>query len=83
MGKQPEMLAPMQARVVAVACHPAHEIAAVGYSDGTVLLVRSGDGAEVVARRPDGNSISALAWNDTGTRLAFGTEGDAAGILAI
>src|SRR5258707_15066836 len=35
MGKEPAMLAPLQARVSAVACHPKQDIMAVGYGDGT------------------------------------------------
>ena len=40
MGKEPAMLAPLQARVSMVACHPKQDIMAAGYSDGTVLMVR-------------------------------------------
>ena len=40
MGKEPAMLAPLQARVAVVACHPKQDILAAGYSDGTVLMVR-------------------------------------------
>jgi WD40 repeat protein len=83
MGKQPRMLAPLQARCVAAACHPLQEVAAVGYADGTLLLVRMGDGAEVLARRPDGHAVSALAWSGRGDRLAFGTEAGDAGIVAL
>ncbi len=43
------------------------------------LLVRISDGAEILARRPDGEPISALAWDAAGTTLALATEaGDAA-----
>jgi len=45
-GKEPAMLAPLQARVSAVACHPKQDILAAGYSDGTVLMVRLEDGAK-------------------------------------
>ena len=51
MGKEPAMLAPLQARVSMVACHPKQDIMAVGYSDGTVLMVRLEDGAEILVRR--------------------------------
>ena len=51
MGKEPAMLAPLQARVSAVACHPKQDILAAGYSDGTVLMVRLNDGAEILVRR--------------------------------
>ena len=51
MGKEPAMLAPLQARVAVVACHPKQDILAAGYSDGTVLMVRLEDGAEILVRR--------------------------------
>jgi WD40 repeat protein len=81
MGKQPAMLAPLQARVSAVACHPKQDIMAAGYSDGTVLLVRFEDGAEILVRRNSGVAVSALAWNSNGTLLAFAAEDGDGGML--
>jgi WD40 repeat protein len=81
MGKQPAMLAPLQARVSAVACHPKQDIMAAGYSDGTVLLVRFEDGAEILVRRNSGVAVSALAWNSKGTLLAFAAEDGDGGTL--
>ena len=81
MGKEPAMLAPLQARVSAVACHPKQDILAAGYSDGTVLMVRLNDGAEILVRKNGGAQVSALAWNAKGTLLAFGTEDGDAGML--
>jgi WD40 repeat protein len=81
MGKEPAMLAPLQARVSMVACHPKQDIMAAGYSDGTVLIVRLEDGAEILVRRNGSEPVSALAWNAKGTLLAFGTEDGDAGIL--
>ena len=83
MGKTPRMLAPRDTRVVAVACHPAQDVAAVGYADGMLLLVRLDDGAEVLARRPEGDAISAIAWSRGGDRVAFATEAGSAGILPL
>jgi WD40 repeat protein len=80
MGKEPRTLAPAAQRVAIAACHPKKEIAAAGYADGMVLLVRMQDGDELLARRPGGASISALAWNAAGTALAFGTEDGEAGV---
>src|SRR6202790_3761674 len=79
MGKEPAMLAPLQARVSAVACHPKQDILAAGYSDGTILMVRLGDGAEILVRRRNSAApVAALAWNAKGTLLAFAAEdGDA------
>ena len=54
MGKEPAMLAPLQARVSAVACHPKQDILAAGYSDGTILMVRLDDGAEILVRQRQG-----------------------------
>ena len=50
MGKQPQLLAPSEHRVEAVACHPKQDIVAAGYADGMVLLVRVEDGAEILAK---------------------------------
>jgi len=83
MGKEPAMLAPLQARVSMVACHPKQDILAAGYSDGTVLMVRLNDGAEILVRRNGSAAVSALAWNAKGTLLAFAAEDGDAGLLAL
>jgi WD40 repeat protein len=80
MGKQPRLLAPLEAGVAAVACNPKGEVLAAGYGDGTILLVRF-DGAEVLARTPGAGPVSALAWNAAGTLMAFGSEDGQAGII--
>ncbi len=84
MGKEPAMLAPLQARVSMVACHPKQDILAAGYSDGTILMVRLGDGAEILVRRRNGDApVAALAWNAKGTLLAFAAEDGDAGLLEL
>src|SRR5450432_1063778 len=83
MGKEPAMLAPLQARVSAVACHPKQDILAAGYSDGTVLMVRTGDGAEILVRKNGGAQVAGLAWNGKGTVLAFAGEDGDAGLLEL
>ncbi|MES1149464.1 MAG: WD40 repeat domain-containing protein [Bradyrhizobium guangdongense] len=81
MGKEPAMLAPMPARVSVVACNPKSDILAAGYSDGTVLMVRLEDGAEILVRKNGTPPIAALAWNAKGTLLAFSDEAGDAGLL--
>ena len=83
MGKEPAMLAPLQARATAVACHPKQDILAAGYSDGTILMVRMTDGAEILVRRNGGAPVAALAWNAKGTLLAFAAEDGDAGLLPL
>jgi WD40 repeat protein len=83
MGKEPAMLAPLQARVTQVACHPRQDIFAAGYSDGTILMVRMNDGAEILVRRNGAEPVSALAWNAKGTMLAFAAEDGDAGLLEL
>lgn len=83
MGQRPRLLAPTENLVVAVACHPAQAVVAVGYDNGMVLLVRLEDGAEILVRHPGGGAVSALAWNPAGSRLGFGTDGGVAGLLAL
>jgi WD40 repeat protein len=83
MGKEPAMLAPLQARVAAVACHPKQDVLATGYDDGTILMVRLTDGAEILVRRNGTASVSGLAWNAKGTLLAFAAEDGDAGLLEL
>jgi len=83
MGKEPAMLAPLQARVTAVACHPRQDILAAGYGDGTILMVRLTDGAEILVRRNGTAPVAALAWNGKGTWLAFAAEDGDAGLLEL
>jgi WD40 repeat protein len=81
MGKQPRLLAPSEHRVTVVACHPRQDIVATGYGDGMVLLVRIGDGAEILAKRPGDAPVTALAWSGDGLLLAWGAENGEAGII--
>jgi WD40 repeat protein len=83
MGKEPAMLAPLQARVSVVACHPKQDILAAGYSDGTILMVRMEDGGELLVRRNGTAAVAGIAWNAKGTLLAFSDEDGDAGILTI
>jgi WD40 repeat protein len=83
MGKEPLMLAPLQARVTQVACHPKQDIFAAGYSNGAILMVRLEDGAEILVRRNGAAPVSALAWNAKGTMLAFAAEDGDAGLLEL
>jgi WD40 repeat protein len=82
MGKEPAMLAPLQARASAVACHPKQDILAAGYSDGTILMVRMEDGGELLVRRRGPSPVAALGWNAKGSLLAFADEDGDAGLLA-
>jgi WD40 repeat protein len=83
MGKQPRLMAQSEARVAVVACHPRQPVVAVGYADGMVMLVRSDDGALILAKAAGASPVSALGWNAAGTVLAFGTEDGEAGILPL
>lgn len=81
MGKEPRMLAPSDHRITVVAAHPGQPIIAAGFDDGMVLLVRVGDGAEILARKPGAAPATALGWSADGNLLAFGTEDGDGGIL--
>jgi len=81
MGKQPKMFAGFAVRATTVACHPRQEVVAVGYADGTVLLVRIEDGAEVLAKGPGEGPVTALGWDGVGSLLAWGTEAGEAGVI--
>ena len=83
MGKEPAMMAPLQAKVTAVACHPKQDVLAAGYDDGTVLMVRMHDGAEILVRRNGTPQVTALGWNASGSWLAFSDETGEAGLLKL
>ena len=47
------------------------------------MLFRSriDDGAEVLAKKPGDAAVSAMAWDEVGSLLAFGTESGEAGVI--
>jgi hypothetical protein len=83
MGKPPLQLGAREVLATRVACHPKEEMVAIGYQDGMILAVRFADAEEAVMRLPGSGPVSALAWDDAGRRLAFGTEQGAGGIVTI
>ena len=82
MGKEPMMLAPLKARVSMVACHPKQDILVSGYSDGTILMVRMTDGAEILVRKNVGDPVAALGFSADGSLLAFADQNGEGGLLA-
>ena len=84
MGKEPAMLAPLRGaclhgRLPSEAGHLGG-----GLRDGTILMVRLTDGAEILVRRRNGDApVAALAWNAKGTLLAFAAEDGDAGLLEL
>lgn len=80
-GKQPYQVGARDALVTHVACHPKDELVAVGYRDGAIAIGPF-DGTEgSLIREPGESPVSALCWDKTGQRLAFGTEEGAAGLF--
>ena len=67
-----------------VACHPKQDILAAGYSDGTILMVRLNDGAEILVRRQWRRRRS-RRWPGTpkARMLAFADEDGDAGLLEL
>ncbi|MGB3501739.1 MAG: WD40 repeat domain-containing protein [Mesorhizobium sp.] len=84
MGKAPVELATRGDQMVtAVACHPKDEIVAIGYSDGMIMIGRIADQKEVLLRRPGKGAITAMDWDASGIRLAFGSETGDCGVVDI
>ena len=73
--------------VTRVAFHSAAPVVAIGYEDGMVLLARTSDGSEILVQHPSEEAkhtrISALHWDKTGARLAFGAENGQGGVLTL
>jgi WD40 repeat protein len=81
MGKAPLLLAERKGSIVTqVAFHPGNDYLAIGYSDGAVLLARIADESTLLLDEGDAY-VTALAWNDRGTRLGWGGEDGRFGIL--
>jgi WD40 repeat protein len=83
MGKAPRECGVRSSKVSRVAFHPKAPVLAIGYEEGCILLVRLTDGSELLARAPAAGSVTALAWDKAGQRLAFGAEDGQAGVLAL
>ena len=82
MGKAPTELAGGDGVLcTTVACHPTQEVVAAGFGDGLVLIAEVASGRVVPVAAPRGSAVSALAWDDVGGQLAFGTESGFAGIV--
>lgn len=82
-GKQPLQLGSRSALVTKVACHPKEEIVAIGYADGLVALAEFGGVDFGVLRDPGEGPVSAMTWDASGKRLAFGTEDGVGAIVEI
>jgi WD40 repeat protein len=83
-GKAPRELGTRKdSMVVEVCCHPVADVVAIGYADGMVIVVRIDNGVENLLRSSGQAPVSALAWDDKGNRLAFGTEAGEAGVVTL
>ncbi|MGL5139356.1 MAG: WD40 repeat domain-containing protein, partial [Beijerinckiaceae bacterium] len=62
-------------------------VLAIGYEDGFVMLVRLTDASELAVRAPamaaGAAAITALAWDNSGKRLAIGGADGYAGVLTL
>lgn len=83
MGREPTQLAAREVLVTRVASHPREELVAIGYQDGMVMLATIADAKETLLRRPGPGPVSALAFDQKGARLAFGTEDGAGGVITL
>jgi WD40 repeat protein len=57
-----------------LACHPAHEAVAAGFSDGLVVLADIATQRILPVAGTGRGAVSALAWSPDGVHLAIGTE---------
>lgn len=84
MGKVPRECGVRPSRVSRVSFHPQALVLAIGYEDGCVLLVRFTDASELLIRPAvQDSAVTALAWNKSGMKLAFGCADGQAGILTL
>lgn len=63
-----------RAEVTCMMQSPRKDIFAVGYADGSIRLWGTGTSAVLVAFNGHKNAVTALAFDDTGSRLASGSQ---------
>jgi WD40 repeat protein len=81
ISKAPMELAASGGNIIKrVACHPEHEICAAGFEDGLVIVADVAREKILAVAGAGRGAVSALAWNASGSHLAFGT---ASGFAAI
>jgi WD40 repeat protein len=83
MGKAPLELAGGEGSSILrrLACHPLHEVVAAGFDDGLVVMVDIAREKILPVAAPGRGSVSAIAWNASGSHLAFGTADGFAAIV--
>lgn len=82
MGKAPmELAGGADVLVTRVLFNPKSDVVAAGFADGRVVLAEVEGGRILPIAAPSGSAVSALAWNETGSHLAFGTEAGLAGVV--
>lgn len=69
--------------VTAVACRPGREELAIGYADGALMAASIDDAEERLIRPAGGGAVTSIAWHDSGSRLAFGSERGDCGVLDV
>jgi WD40 repeat protein len=80
-GKAPLELGASEGIIKRIACHPQHEIVAVGFDTGLVLMIDVAQEKILPVCGPGRGAVSAMAWNAAGSHLAFGTETGFSAIL--
>jgi WD40 repeat protein len=75
MGKAPlELGWGFESIVTAVAAHPADDLIAAGYEDGTAVLLPIGGARPALLKPPGDGAVTAIAWSADGRDLAIGDE---------
>ncbi|MDE8349791.1 MAG: WD40 repeat domain-containing protein [Acidocella sp.] len=82
MGKPPLELGMSDgAFIKRIACHPEFEVVAAGFDDGSVIVADIMKDKILPVCGPGRGTITALAWNASGSHLALGTEGGFAALV--
>jgi WD40 repeat protein len=82
MGKAPtELGGAGDVGCTEVACHPAHEAVAAGFSDGLAVVADIDTGRILPIAAPGRGPISTLAWSPDGNYLALGSETGFAAVI--
>jgi WD40 repeat protein len=84
MGKAPfELPPPGAALCTVVAAHPAKDMVAAGYEDGSVVLFRMEDRADLTLADATGAAVACMAFSLDGKIIAFAREDGSAGYVSL
>lgn len=82
-GRSARVTARADVPVTCISFDPAGRIVAAGHRDGTILFYELDRDQSLLVRRPDGNSVTAVVFDEASRRFGFVCDEGRAGLIAL